>query len=82
MTSVIKNIIIRINNESVWFNDHTFVALTNTNLPIADFRFVEGRTIFFSWSDEKTVIKIPNGSIIPAFDFVKHILPGTLTQGI
>lgn len=47
MASATKNIIVRITNDTIWFNDTIFVNLAQTNLPIGDFRFVEGRSIFW-----------------------------------
>jgi len=42
-----RSVIIKITNEAIWFNEVLSVPLTRTNLPVGDFRFVKGRTIFW-----------------------------------
>jgi len=42
-----RSVIIRVTNEAIWFNDTMSVFLIDTNLPVGEFRFVEGRSVFW-----------------------------------
>lgn len=45
--STTKNIIIRVTNQGIYFNDTTIVPLKYTNLPHSECRFVDSRPIFW-----------------------------------
>lgn len=40
-------VIIKVNNEAIWFNDTDFVRMHHTNLPVGDFRIVDTRPIYW-----------------------------------
>ncbi len=45
--SASKHIIIRVTNDKIFFNENLSIALSATNLPCGEFKFVENRTIFW-----------------------------------
>ncbi len=57
-----RSIIIKVTNDFIWFNDNTSIALTQTNLPCDDFKFVQGRTIF--WEAEMLSFDRNNAELI------------------
>jgi hypothetical protein len=56
-----KNIIIKLTNQAVWFNDEVFLALKNTNLPAGEFEFTQGRDIF--WESEMLAFDRDSGAL-------------------
>jgi hypothetical protein len=59
--SATKNIIIKLTNQAVWFNDEIFLALKNTNLPAGEFEFSQGRHIY--WESEMMAFDRDSGAL-------------------
>ncbi len=59
--SITKNIIIKLTNQAVWFNDEMFLALKDTNLPAGEFEFTQGRDIF--WKSEMLAYDRNSGAL-------------------